>query len=117
MKTIISTPTGEIDASLLESIPPRTFRNSWRLDGSVITIDMEAAREIHKGRMRAARERQFRTIDAQRAVAMDDNDQSKLAEIKTLSRELRDVTSLPSLLSAATPDEIDAVWPECLGPR
>ncbi len=116
-KTLIATPTGEIDAASLSEVPTREFRAAWRLDGDVIKIDLEAAREIHKTRLRAARVAAFDAVDVSRNIAIETGSKNQMANAKRHAAELRDVTKHPDLLNARTPEEIAAFWPAILPPR
>ncbi len=115
-KTLIATPSGEIDAALVKNMPTREFRAAWRLDGEVIKIDLEAAREIHKTRLRAARVTAFAALDVDRYRAIETGS-ADMKDIRRRAAELRDVTDHPDLLSAKTPDQITAFWPTFLGKR
>lgn len=102
----------------------RTFRGAWRDAGSTIRVDMPAAREIHRQRMRYAREPILLALDVayqragEAAPGMLDADH-ELAQADVVSRkqQLRDVTDDPAIDAAQTPDELKAVWPACLGAR
>lgn len=96
-------------------IPPdRTFRGAWTSDGKTITHDMEKCRSIHRDRMRAARAPKLAALDVGYQRADEGSDASKKQEISAKKQELRDVTSLPAIDAATTPEALKAVWPACL---
>lgn len=95
----------------------RTFREAWRIPAprAAITVDMPAAREIHRDRMRVVRAPLLAQLDVEYQRA-DETGEDK-SPVVARKQELRDVTDDPALEIAATPDELKAVWPACLGTR
>jgi hypothetical protein len=81
----------------------------------MITVNLDKARQIHLARIRAARSATFVQVDADRAMAIDSGDLAKIAGVKQLADELRNVTKNPALMAAETPDELKTVWPLCFG--
>jgi hypothetical protein len=53
----VVTATGEVEAP--ENAPEREFRAAWRLEGAVITLDVEAMKGIAKKRITEWREREL----------------------------------------------------------
>jgi len=99
-----------------DSIIPRdrTFRNAWKLEGGSIAHDMEKCREIHRSRMRLAREPLFAALDIEFMRANETGEAVKRLAVVKKKQELRDVTADPRIEAAKTPEELKAVWPECL---
>lgn len=93
----------------------RTYRNAWKADGRAIVHDMPKCVEIHKNRMRQARAGRFVELDIRFMKALEEpSTEGERAEIVSLKRELRDVTRDPRINEAQTPEDLTAVWPECL---
>ena len=98
-----------------QSVPAdRTFRDAWIWDGSAIAHDMAKCREIHKNRMRHARKPLLEALDVEYMRANEAGDVAKRLAVVKKKQELRDVTADPRIESAKTPEELKAVWPECL---
>lgn len=83
----------------------RTFREAWKDNGKV-EIDMPKARDIHMDRIRA---------DRDKALAKLDTEQMKGRDVATEKQALRDLPDTFDLTTAATPDELKALWPAELG--
>lgn len=92
----------------------RTFRSAWRDDASSsgIDFDLEHCREIWKDRLRRAREPKLASLDVElmRKIERGGN----VDDIYKKKQALRDVTKHPAIDAAKTPDELKAVWPDCL---
>lgn len=98
----------------VETIPcKRCFREAWRYVNQTVVIDMEAAKEIHLDRWRAAREPLLAALDVDFMKALEVNDTVAMAEIAAKKQALRDVTNY-DLSGVTTPQELAAVWPEIL---
>lgn len=89
----------------------RTFRAAWKPG---LTVDIAKARNLHKGRMRAARKPRLEVLDAEMMRALEDGNQAAVADIKRRKKALRDVTDDPAIAAAATPEALKAVWPDAL---
>jgi len=78
----------------------------------MITINMEKARDIHRAKMRDAREPLFAALDVayQRATETGADTSAIVAE----KQALRDVTNDPAIEAAQTTEELKTVWPEIL---
>jgi hypothetical protein len=73
---------------------------------------MEKAREIHRAKMRDAREPFFAALDIayQRATETGADTSAIVAK----KQDLREVTSDPAIEAAQTTDELKAIWPDIL---
>lgn len=91
----------------------RCFREAWRYVNQTVVIDMEAAKDIHRDRWRAAREPLLEALDVAFMKALEINDTVTLAEIAAQKQALRDVTET-DLSGVNTPEELAAVWPAIL---
>lgn len=100
---------------LHQTIGDRTFRDALVDDGKTVAHDMAKAREIHRGRMRAARLPMLVELDVDEMRATEDG--QPVDEIRAAKRALRDVTDDPAIEAAKSPAELKAVWPEILGER
>lgn len=98
-----------------ESVPAtlaptdRQFRGAWQLEGEVITIDIAAARCIHRDLLREARRPMLVALDALWFAADETNDAGAKASIAAQKQALRDVTEDPRIEAAATPEALAAL--------
>lgn len=96
-------------------IPPdRSFRNAWRHDAGVISVDMPKAREVHKAHIRKARQAALTALDVAYQRADETGDAAGKAQIAKRKQALRDLTAHPGIAKAATPQDLQAVWHEDL---
>lgn len=97
----------------------RTFRNSWRSDGSKIAVDMPIARIEHMARMRRARDAALVVKDGEWMKEFSRGNQAKADAIEAERQTLRDIPQAvdADIKAAATPESLKAVWPAELGPR
>lgn len=93
----------------------RTFRDAWAdiTPELTIDIDMDKARNIHLGRIRARRNAELYRLDIEAIKAQDIGDAAALAQIKARKQELRDLpkTLAPAIASAASVDALKAIQP------
>lgn len=92
----------------------RTFRDAWKMAGTKVAVDMPKAVEIQKDTLRKLRGDKFETLDMEQLKALVAKDEAKVAEIEAQKQLLRDVTKIPELAAAQTPDELKLVVPEYL---
>lgn len=93
-----------------EEVPTdRAFRAAWRDAGKSIDIDMDHAREITRNRLRKERAPLLADLDVQAIRAMERSDKVKLEEVAAEKQRLRDITALPEIIEAKTPDELKAI--------
>lgn len=92
----------------------RTFRNAWISNGMTITHDMNKCREIHRNKMRLAREQIFKKLDVEYQKADEAGDLQRKSDIAMQKQKLRDVTNDPLIESTQTPEELKSVWPDIL---
>lgn len=95
----------------------RWFRAAWRYGESGIAIDMAHARTLQRDYMRIVRGRLLEALDVEYLQALEQSDAIAEVDVATRKQELRDVTVVPDIDSAATPEQLEAVWPECLGTK
>lgn len=115
----------KVDVSGIKPVKPsdipsdRTFRNAWTPD---LTVDIAKARGVWKQKMRTARVPKFALLDAEADIlnekyvagTISADERTRFAQVTALKKELRDVTAHPGIAAARTPDELKAVWPDCL---
>lgn len=107
----ISTPDGTAEAGSLVLPDERTFREAWRLNGTVVEIDMNAARAIWRDRIRRARQPELEALDAAFMKALETGDAAGQASIAARKQELRDAPADPAIDAAADVDALKAVCP------
>jgi hypothetical protein len=78
----------------------------------MITINMEKAREIHRNRLRIAREPLFTQLDIEFQRALEQGADTQ--DIVAKKQALRDITNDPTIAIARTLDELKSIWPEIL---
>lgn len=109
-----------VDASNVTVPASREFRDEWDLDGDAIVVDMTKAKEIHRARIRAARDEQFAEYDAivtrLNAKALGGTtltaaDKTAVKDAEAARQALRDAPSDPAIDAATTPEELSAVIP------
>lgn len=89
----------------------RIFRGSWILTGSAVVVGMPAARILHMGRIRTARDTRLAVLDGQWMRATARGDTTGAAAIETQRETLRNIPQTFDLSGAATPDALNALWP------
>ena len=73
-------------------------------------IDMAKAKELHKDKIRSAREDKFKELDVSFQRAIETSDTSAQATIATQKQALRDAPADSAIDSATTTDELKAQW-------
>lgn len=115
----------EIEVSLLTApLPNRDFRDAWRLSGTVISVDMAAARQIAIDEIKRFRKSLFegrpaiapsardpgqteiQALDARWMRAMARRDTAVADAIEAKREQLRNVTTDARLTSATTPEAL-----------
>lgn len=90
----------------------RSFRAAWRDSGKSIDIDMDHAKAITRDRLRKERAPLLADLDVQAIRAVETDDKAKLLEVAAEKQRLRDITALPGIEAAATPEELKAISAE-----
>ena len=101
-------------------IPPpsdRAFRDAWAVAGGKVDTDMTKAREIHRGRIRAERDRLLQAKDIEYQRADERGDTNEKARIAAEKQALRDLPATFDLSGAKTEAELEALWPAELSKR
>ena len=101
----------EKDLSDLTAYPSdRDFRGAWSLSGTVITEDIDEAKEIFKDKIREVRKPLLEAEDTKFMKALEDADTSAQNTIKTKKNSLRDAPAASAISSATTITELKAAW-------
>ena len=80
----------------------------------MINVNMNKARDIHRDKVRQAREPLFKTADIAYMKALETNDDLAKFQAATVKQLLRDAPAAPEIEAATTPDELKAAWNESL---
>lgn len=117
----------EIEAGEVQKLD-RAYRGAWRFDkASGIKVSMAAAKQIHMGRIREARNEAFKPVDDDFAkyhgraqygddLSTKDEDFRKAREAEAKRQQLRDTPQsvAAEIAAAKTVAELKAVWPAVL---
>lgn len=89
----------------------RTFRNAWEANSGtgLISVDMEAARDIWRDKIRTARTEPLELLDTAFMKALESG--ADTTQIVADKQALRDAPSDPAIDAATTPEELAAVQP------
>ncbi len=89
----------------------RTFRSAWEANSEteVISVDMEAARDIWRDKIRLARIEPFASLDTAFMKALETG--ASTVQITADKQALRDAPADPRIDAATTPTELSAVQP------
>ncbi|MCP1915696.1 hypothetical protein J2R96_008176 [Bradyrhizobium elkanii] len=99
----------------LEAIPQdQTFFDAWQQSGEAIVHNMEKCRAILRDRMRFSRAPILAVLDIEYQRADEAGDAPRKQAVAAKKQMLRDVTKMPEIDTAATPEALKVVWPEVL---
>jgi len=105
-----------LDVSIYEvdphDLPLEVFRDSWRVVGGRVVIDMPLARQQRMNEIRAERDKRLAATDGIFLSAQEQNRANEIAELKAKRQALRDIPQSINLDSITTPDELAAFEPE-----
>jgi len=103
-----------VDRDLLEAaveLCGDDFRDSWLCDEAGLpVVDMDAARDVHMGRIRAARDSRLAALDSEHFKALESGSDDRLAAISSEKQRLRNLPQTLSL-NVETPAQLSAIWP------
>lgn len=100
-----------------EQLPQeRYFRNAWRFDGNNVILDTATCRQRHLDKLRRIRNSKLQDSDADYVRALEQDDQTKLAALKTYRQALRDMPQISAIefQTAATSEAIRNIQPAIL---
>ncbi len=110
-QTFIKIGATSYDAADYTIPAERTFRGAWEADADagVISVDMDAAKDIWRDKIRQARIEPLAALDTMFMKAQETGaDTTKIVSYK---QALRDAPSDPAIDAATTPEELAAVQP------
>ena len=102
----------QIDASTATVPTNRNFRDAWVLSGSVISQDIEAAREIFRDKVRDARTPLLAALDTDYMKALETG--ADTTAIVASKQALRDAPASSAITNASTITELEAAWDTAL---
>ena len=110
-KTLIKIGATSYDAADYTLPADRTFRGAWEADAGtgVISVDMEAAKDIWRDKIRQARNAPLEALDTAFMKALETG--ADTAQITADKQALRDAPSDPAIEAATTVSELEAVQP------
>ena len=108
---IVDKDGNQIDASTATVPANRDFRGAWTLSGSVITEDLDKAKEIFADKVREARTPLLAALDTDYMKALETG--SDTTQIVADKQALRDAPTAGD--SASTIAELKAAWPSVCG--
>lgn len=107
---IIDKNDASIDASTATIPTDRLFRDAWVLNGTVITEDLDAAKDIFRDKIRAVRKPLLEAEDVVYMKALEADDATAKASSVTKKNALRDAPAAQAITDATTIDELKATW-------
>ena len=107
---IVDKDGNQIDASAASVPSDRHFRGAWSLSGSVISEDMDAAKEIFKDKVREVRNPLLDAEDVVYMKALEADDTSAKAASVTKKTALRDAPAASAINAASDIAGLKAAW-------
>ncbi len=107
---IVDKDGNQIDASTATVPANRDFREAWSLSGTVISEDLDKAKEIFKDKIREVRGPLLEAEDVVYMKAMESDDESAKTASVTKKNALRDAPAASAIGSASTIAELKAAW-------
>jgi len=107
---IVDKDGNQIDASTATVPANRDFRGAWSLSGTVISEDLDKAKEIFKDKIREVRKPLLEAEDVVYMKAMEADDASAKTASVTKKNALRDAPAASAIGSASTIAELKAAW-------
>ena len=90
-------------------VPPRDFREAWRLSGEEIRVDMDAARVVAREKLRHMRAHAMPALDNEWMRAMGQKDRRAIEEAEKKRVRWRDAPADPAIANAARVEDLLAV--------
>lgn len=107
---IIDKNDASIDASTATIPSDRLFRDAWVLNGTVITEDLDTAKDIFRDKIRAVRTPLLEAEDVVYMKALEADDATAKAASVTKKNALRDAPAAQAITDATTISELKAAW-------
>ena len=110
-KTFVTDKDGATaDASSITLPSDRHFRNAWKLNGSVMTEDLTAAKVIFKDKIREVRKPLLEAEDVVYMKALEADDASAKTASVAKKKALRDAPAAKAIDDADTISKLKAAW-------
>ena len=107
---IVDKDGNQIDASTATVPSDRHFRGAWSLNGTVISEDMTAAKEIFKDKIREVRGPLLEAEDVVYMKALEEDDASAKTASVAKKKALRDAPAAQAITDADTIAKLKAAW-------
>ena len=107
---IVDKDGNQADASAVTKPADRHFRDAWSLSGSVISEDMDAAKEIFKDKIREVRGPLLDAEDVVYMKALEADDASAKSASVTKKTALRDAPAASAINAASDIAALKAAW-------
>lgn len=88
----------------------RSFRGAWKINGTVISEDLAAAKDIFKDKIREVRKPLLEAEDVVYMKALEVDDSSAKAASVTKKTALRNAPAASAITNATTIAELKAAW-------
>jgi len=98
----------QADAASTTVPADRNFRGAWVLNGTVISEDIDAAKEIFKNKIREVRKPLLEVKDVELMKALETG--ADTTAIAAAKNALRDAPAASAIASASTIAELKAAW-------
>tara|TARA_R110000772_G_scaffold258290_1_gene375452 strand:- start:460 stop:822 length:363 start_codon:yes stop_codon:yes gene_type:complete len=105
---IVDKDGNSVDASTATVPADRNFRGAWVLNGSVISEDIDSAKEIFKDKIREVRKPLLEAKDVELMKALETS--ASTTAIAAAKDALRDAPAASAITSASTIAELKAAW-------
>ena len=107
---IVDKDGNQIDASTATVPSDRHFRGAWSLNGSVISEDIDKAKEIFKDKIREVRKPLLDAEDVTYMKALEADDSAAKTASVAKKTALRDAPAASAITNATTIAELKAAW-------
>lgn len=88
----------------------RSFRNAWKINGTVISEDLATAKDIFKDKIREVRKPLLEAEDVAYMKALEADDATAKAASVTKKTNLRNAPAAAAITNATTITELKAAW-------
>ena len=107
---IVDKDGNQIDASTATVPADRHFRGAWSLSGSVISEDLDTAKDIFRDKVREVRKPLLDAEDVVYMKALEADDADAKAASVTKKTNLRDAPAASAITNAANIAALKAAW-------
>jgi hypothetical protein len=107
---IVDKDGNQIDASTATVPANRDFREAWSLSGTVISEDLDKAKEIFKDKIREVRAPLLEAEDVVYMKALEADDASAKTASVNKKKALRDAPAASAITNADTIAKLKAAW-------